>query len=137
MGRLRWATARAALVLLRRQRAAQSAPTHAELTGGARDVAIGACSPQLRVEALCASKLRERGAESERVLCERHRLVDRGTNTVGSGAATPFIGRSPGATNVYYNGDIAEVVFYNRILSPNERALLINYLNGRYGLGAV
>ena len=59
------------------------------------------------------------------------------TNTVGSGAASPLIGQSPGMTNVYYNGDIAEIVFYNRILSPNERALLINYLNGRYGLGAV
>jgi hypothetical protein len=59
------------------------------------------------------------------------------TNTVGSGAASPVIGLSPGTTNVYYDGDIAEYIFYNRILTANERALLINYLNGRYGLGAV
>lgn len=59
------------------------------------------------------------------------------TNTVGSGAASPMLGRSPGSTNVYYDGDVAEYIFYDRILSPNERALLINYLNGRYGLGAV
>ena len=29
-----------------------------------------------------------------------------------------------------------EVIFYDRILSANERALLVGYLNGRYGLGA-
>lgn len=58
------------------------------------------------------------------------------TNTVGSGAATVYIGSSPDQV-VVYRGDVAEVIVYNRILSPNERALLINYLNGRYGLGAV
>lgn len=58
------------------------------------------------------------------------------TNTVGAGAATPYIGSSPDQV-VVYRGDIAEVVVYNRILTANERALLINYLNGRYGLGAI
>lgn len=57
-------------------------------------------------------------------------------NTVGVGAASPIIGATP-VNNVYYRGDIAELFFYDRILSTNERALLINYLNGRYGLGAV
>lgn len=58
------------------------------------------------------------------------------TNTVGTGEPTPLIGSGQTST-VFYDGDMAEVIIYNRILSPNERSLLINYLNGRYGLGAV
>ena len=58
------------------------------------------------------------------------------TNTVGAGAALPEIGSNT-VVGVYYLGDWAELIIYNRILSPNERAILINYLSGRYGLGAV
>ena len=51
--------------------------------------------------------------------------------------ATPLLG---GNTQVvpfnFYYGDWAEVIVFNRILSVSERGLLINYLNGRYGLGA-
>lgn len=42
-----------------------------------------------------------------------------------------------GSGFTYYPGDWAEVVIYNRILSKLERALLIDYFNGRYALGAV
>ena len=38
--------------------------------------------------------------------------------------------------NNFYYGDWAEVVFYNRILTAGESALLVGYFNGRYGLGA-
>lgn len=37
----------------------------------------------------------------------------------------------------FYPGDWAEIVLYTRILKGAERALLIDYFNGRYGLGAV
>ena len=50
----------------------------------------------------------------------------------------PQIGGNTSAvpiTNFYY-GDMAELIFYNRILAASERALLVGYLNGRYGLGA-
>lgn len=49
----------------------------------------------------------------------------------------PQIGGNTSAvpiTNFYY-GDMAELIFYSRILSASERALLVGYLNGRYGLG--
>lgn len=58
------------------------------------------------------------------------------TNTVGAGAASPEIGSNT-TVGVYYLGDWAELIIYNRILSANERAIIINYLSGRYGLGAV
>ena len=58
------------------------------------------------------------------------------TNTVGAGAASPEIGSNT-AYGYYYLGDWAELIIYDRILSANERAIIINYLNGRYGLGAV
>lgn len=47
----------------------------------------------------------------------------------------PQLGGSTAWPNYYY-GDWAEVIFYDRILSASERALLVGYLNGRYGLGA-
>lgn len=58
------------------------------------------------------------------------------TNVVGTGAASPVIGGT-GSFGPWYQGDWAELFIYNRILTPNERSLLVNYMNGRYGLGAV
>ena len=57
------------------------------------------------------------------------------SNTVGLAAAPQIGGNSVGG--VYYYGDWAEMVLYNRILSSVERQSLVNYFNGRYGLGAV
>ena len=58
------------------------------------------------------------------------------TNTVGAGVASPELGSNV-SVGVYYYGDWAELIIYDRILSPNERAIIINYLSGRYGPGAV
>ena len=56
------------------------------------------------------------------------------TNSVASPSGA-YIGTSNGPT--YYNGDWAELIIFGRRLTTAERALVINYLNGRYGLGAV
>lgn len=58
----------------------------------------------------------------------------RATNVLGF-YNPPQLGGNLLWPNFYY-GDWAEVIFYDRILSANERALLVGYLNGRYGLGA-
>ncbi len=58
-----------------------------------------------------------------------------GTNTVGL-STTPVLGGNV-ASAIFYYGDWAETILYNRILNATERALVINYLNGRYALGAV
>ena len=57
------------------------------------------------------------------------------TNTLGFYTPASLGGNLLIGPNFYY-GDWAEVMFYDRILSANERALLVGYLNGRYGLGA-
>lgn len=58
-----------------------------------------------------------------------------GTNTVAL-SASPVIGGNLGG-GIYYYGDWAEMILYSRILSTPERTQVINYLNGRYLLGAV
>ncbi|CAN5440189.1 hypothetical protein BH09MYX1_BH09MYX1_54850 [soil metagenome] len=60
----------------------------------------------------------------------------------GSSATNPLDYYTPAGLggnlllNNFYYGDWAEAIFYNRILSNNERVLIVNYLNGRYGLTA-
>jgi hypothetical protein len=50
----------------------------------------------------------------------------------GAPAATLNIGRNhTGAT--YYQGDVAEVVIFNRVLSSDERTQMRDYFHGRYG----
>lgn len=56
-------------------------------------------------------------------------------NTVAWQPAGACIGKSSGPT--YYHGDWAEMVLYGRALAADDRALLINYFNRRYGLGTV
>lgn len=59
-----------------------------------------------------------------------------GTNTLAF-YSPPSLGGQVGfgPWNFYY-GDWAEVIVFNRILAASERAMVVNYLNGRYGLGA-
>lgn len=57
------------------------------------------------------------------------------TNTVAGFDLNADIGGNATAQR-YYRGDWAEVVMYSRVLATAERALLIDYFNGRYGLGA-
>ncbi len=56
-----------------------------------------------------------------------------GVNTVAGPAAPEIGGNSTVAT--YYDGVIAEVVLYGRILDNVERNLLVKYFNARYALG--
>lgn len=59
------------------------------------------------------------------------------TNTVWGFDANAVIGaNNSGAPGPFYRGDWAEMVIYTRVLASAERALLIDYFNGRYGLGA-
>ena len=58
------------------------------------------------------------------------------TNTVSFSSSLLQIGGNSVLGPNFYYGDIAEVIFYSRILSASERTLLVGYLNGRYGLGA-
>jgi hypothetical protein len=58
----------------------------------------------------------------------------RASNTFGW-KNPPALGGNDAWPNFYY-GDWAEAIFYSRLLSTAERALLIAYLNGRYGLNA-
>jgi hypothetical protein len=46
-----------------------------------------------------------------------------------SGAA--YLGR--GIDNTYFNGEISEVLIYNRVLSVNEAASVESYLRNKFG----
>ena len=58
------------------------------------------------------------------------------TNTLGFYFLASLGGQVGFAPWNFYHGDWAEMIVFNRILSASERGLVINYLNGRYGLGA-
>ena len=58
-------------------------------------------------------------------------LFSTGTNTVSFGSG-PLIGSSPSSLKVYA-GSIAEILFYNTVLSSSDRFALHAYLNGKYG----
>lgn len=45
-----------------------------------------------------------------------------------------YLGRNGLGSGAYYRGDIAEVLIYDRALSPHERAQLHDYVNARYAL---
>jgi len=60
-----------------------------------------------------------------------------------TGPYTPFLGGTAGDSGnggagssllSYFNGDIAEVLVFNRTLTAGERTTVNNYLNGKYGL---
>lgn len=55
-----------------------------------------------------------------------------GTNTVGW-TANPVIGPSAGGT-YFLDGDIAEVLLYDAVLSAGDRTLVHAYLGARYGI---
>jgi large repetitive protein len=47
--------------------------------------------------------------------------------TTGAG----YIGR--GLNNTYFNGEISEILVYNRVLSANEAASVESYLRNKFG----
>ena len=49
-------------------------------------------------------------------------------------SSNPVLGR--GAANYYLQGDIAEIVAYDRVLGATERTALQSYLLGKYGIAA-
>jgi hypothetical protein len=59
------------------------------------------------------------------------------SGAVGGGTAgeqaSMTVGRHFGGTD-YWDGGLAELIAYNRILSPGDKARLRNYLNARYAL---
>jgi hypothetical protein len=54
-------------------------------------------------------------------------------NTFGA-SASPLLGYA-GSGSLYFDGDIAELLVYERVLSPDERDAVGAYLVGKYGLG--
>jgi len=44
-----------------------------------------------------------------------------------------FIGSNSPSTSAYFGGDIANIIIYNRTLTPTERATVENYLITKYG----
>lgn len=56
-----------------------------------------------------------------------------GSNTV-AWSGTPELGGNS-ASGVYYDGHVAEVIVYKRVLEAYERRALVDYLNARYALG--
>jgi hypothetical protein len=58
------------------------------------------------------------------------------TNTVGFPSAPEIGGDSPIApSGTYFDGQIAELALYSRVLRADERAALVGYLEARYRLG--
>jgi probable HAF family extracellular repeat protein len=51
-------------------------------------------------------------------------------------SSNPTLGSSTGGNGgtAYFDGDIAEVMIFNRVLTSQERDVVGNYLNGRYAL---
>ncbi|NQZ75203.1 MAG: hypothetical protein HRT61_03685, partial [Ekhidna sp.] len=62
--------------------------------------------------------------------------VDDNTSTYSSSdiVANSFIGSSTGGAN-HFNGDLAEVIFYNSTLNTAQRKIVENYLGERYAIG--
>ena len=44
----------------------------------------------------------------------------------------PYLGMSP--SGIFLNGEVAEVLMYNTVLSPEMRDLVQGYLQDKYGL---
>lgn len=44
---------------------------------------------------------------------------------------TGYIGQ--GVNNTFFNGEIAEILVYNRVLSTNEAAIVESYLRNKFG----
>jgi hypothetical protein len=61
--------------------------------------------------------------------------LDRAPVKHGSGLKTFFIGGTGTAFNEPWNGDVAEMIVYNRALSDSERTSVEDYLAGKYGIG--
>jgi hypothetical protein len=59
-------------------------------------------------------------------------IFSTGTNTVAF-IAQCTLGSSGGGT-VYFNGDIAEFILYNRVISQSERDQIESYVAAKYGL---
>jgi hypothetical protein len=53
-------------------------------------------------------------------------------STIANTSSTGWLGR--GGNNTYFNGDVAEVLIYNRALTDPERQSVQAYLSGKYGL---
>jgi hypothetical protein len=53
------------------------------------------------------------------------------TDNTYAGVGDPFIGASSGHI---FNGQMAEVIFYDHILTPDERQYVMSYLQAKYGL---
>jgi hypothetical protein len=63
-------------------------------------------------------------------------LYTTATNTVGW-RSTPTIGQGTTGGGSFYNGMVAELVLFGRIIDADERTAMIGYLNARYGTTAV
>ena len=61
-------------------------------------------------------------------------LNNSGTATNSSSTGTFEIGRSPGGTTQVWNGNIASVKYYNKVLTATEILQNYNALKGRFGL---
>lgn len=60
-------------------------------------------------------------------------LFSTGTNTVGW-STTPFIGRSIAGVTATLRGNIAEVIFFSRVLNSTEIASIKSYLTAKFAL---
>lgn len=56
------------------------------------------------------------------------------TNTVAWNTAPYFGGNAATDQDVGFDGHIAEVIFYNRVLNSSERSNVRNYINSKYGV---
>jgi hypothetical protein len=62
-------------------------------------------------------------------------LADKGSPVAQRNLKTPYvIGQQGNINGEYWNGDIAELLVYDRALDPSELEEAWGYLNGRYGL---
>jgi hypothetical protein len=55
-------------------------------------------------------------------------------NTHGFSSSPILSGNSNAGSGTFFYGDVAEVLIFNRALTPGERATVNLYLNGKYGL---
>lgn len=53
-------------------------------------------------------------------------------SAIANSSSTGWLGR--GGNNTYFNGDVAEVLIYDRALTDTERQSVQAYLSGKYGL---
>jgi hypothetical protein len=65
--------------------------------------------------------------------------LETGTNNIVNFPSSPYssyIGANYGTSAPRFNGNIAEIIIYSRILSGAERKSIIGYLDQKYGIGS-